>query len=398
MKLYFMKRQAVDYFKTNIGRLYVNYFQKDDNSWMEEEFGESPFSFIDEIPDFELASLADERSAGEIDLENCKIIYDNLKNFSESQASDERLWAGLCNHTFYKYMRRRYGYTTAVMKDKEKDSSAIMSRFFYASKAKVFSGAVTNVRSGFYRNSLAKCWWVGHATYDKANLINHFEMLDTLGANDLSTKINDIFYSNTFASNPTILRGICDSIKYYNERGRKLRMREELRPTLQYLNAVGGVSLLDALTSDEIRDIMIQRLDELMKGANEDIEVNQDDENDFDDNEDESVMDRSDDGLENNVEDYESSDTNDDKKDDNEQESENQKKPEYLTYGCYYKTYRQKDGKIIERHIPKKDSGDDQLLLIDKKMRGKQVGHKVYLSGSWYELVEFDWEDNYGGS
>ena len=51
MKIYFMKQAAIDFFKTNMERLYVNYYQKDDNSWMEEEFGEDPFVLFMDVQD-----------------------------------------------------------------------------------------------------------------------------------------------------------------------------------------------------------------------------------------------------------------------------------------------------------------------------------------------------------
>ena len=132
MKIYFMKREALNFLKANMDRLYTNYFQKDDNSWIEQEFGDNPFVFFMDVPNFELAPLSDDRSAGEIDLLNCKIIYENLKSLSESQASDERLWAGLCNGVFYKYLRRRHSYTTAGLKKKDTDVSGILSRFFFS--------------------------------------------------------------------------------------------------------------------------------------------------------------------------------------------------------------------------------------------------------------------------
>ena len=96
--------------------------------------------------EFELAEI-DAMSVGEVDFENCKILYNNLRSLSESQCSDERLWAGLCNGTFYDYMRKRYQYPTKQLKKKETDASAVISRFF-------FSGGT---RSGFFRNGLAKC-------------------------------------------------------------------------------------------------------------------------------------------------------------------------------------------------------------------------------------------------
>lgn len=388
MKLYFMKQKALNYFKVNMGRLYVNYFQKSDNTWMTDEFGENPFNYFIDVPDFELTSLTDDKTIGEIDFLNCKIIYENLKAFSESQASSERLWAGLCNGTFYNYLRKRYGYDNVGLKDRDKDCSGVVSRFF-------FSGGT---RGGFYRNAIAKCWWVGRATYDKTNITNHFEMLDALGANDLTTKISDIFYSNTFASNPVILRGICDALKFYNDRGIKLRMKEEIRPALQYLNAVGGATLLDVLTSEEIKNLIVKRISELLKGITNGIDIPVSDEDELENEIDEVAITSVDENEE-----LESNDTQDDQNfdnidfDDNGDENNGGvlEKPEFVTWGCYIKIKMEKNNKVLTYHIPLVSDTSRNLWGIEKRMLGKQVGHRIYHAGSWYELFEIGWEEDY---
>lgn len=131
-----------------------------------------------------------------------------------------------------------------------------------------------SVRSGFYRNALAKCWWVGRATFDKNNE-NHFERLDVIGANDLTTKISDIFYSNTFSSNPVILAGICDAIKYFNDRGQQLDEKTHIRAAMKYLNAVGGATLLDVLSEEEISKIVRLRIISILKGQSGDIDIDE---------------------------------------------------------------------------------------------------------------------------
>lgn len=386
MQIYFMKREALNYFKVNMERLYTNYFQKDDNLWMSEEFGENPFILFMEIPDFEMASLVDARTPGEIDHLNCKIIYENLKSLSESQASDERLWAGLCNGTFYKYMRKRYGYTNSGLKDKKKDASGIISRFYFAG----------GTRGGFYRNAIAKCWWVGRATYDKSNMLNHFQMLDDLGANDLSSKVSDIFYSNTFASNPVILKGICDALKFYKNYGIKLRMKEEIRPAMRYLNVVGGAILLDVLSSDDIKDIVIKRISEILKGEVLDfnIETNDEDEleEDREDNTIDSLKDTEMESKKESLDDANSFDVNFFEEDNSESLIAN---PEFVTRGCYIKIRKEKENKIIIYHIPLEDDKRRNLWKIEERMLGKQVGHRIYLAGSWYELIEFGWEEEF---
>lgn len=253
MKLYFMKQSALDYITANIKTLYINYYREKTNQWIYDLFDYDPFEEFMEVPDFELAVITNKR--GELELENCRILYSKLINVSESQASDERLWAGLCNKTFYDYVRKRWDYDHLQLRDAKKDSEPILSRFF-------FKGGVSG---GKFRNTLAKCWWVGHGVYQYKE-DNKFALLDALGAEDFSTKVTDIFYSYTFASNFTIVSGIIKGWKEMIDKGYKLPTRNYLRPTLQYINALGGGILLDMFDENEIQKITVDYITFLYEG------------------------------------------------------------------------------------------------------------------------------------
>jgi len=257
MKLYIMKREALEVLKDNLPLIYAKYFTEPTNKWIEEIYGDNPFIEFKDVPEFGLAPLDAELSKGEIDVRNCKILYEKLMFLSESQACDERLWAGLTHSTFYDYMRRRWGYGYGKKpKTAEKEAGEIRSRFFYQGTG----------RGGFYRNTLSKCWWVGHNTYDPDNAINHFEKLDIIGSNDISTKISDIFRNNTFASNPYIFTAIVNALKYFKDENKVLQAQTHIRPALQYLNAVGGAVIIDCLDQDEITDIFINAVESIMQG------------------------------------------------------------------------------------------------------------------------------------
>ena len=253
MKIYFMKRSALDYIKHNIQSLYKNYYQFDSPDWIYDLFDYDPFEVFGEVEDFELAAL--DQPAGEIDLQNCKILYSKLNQLSDSQASDERLWAGLTNKTFYSYMRKRWQYAKRHLKKTADDSSAILLRYFYKSSG----------RSGMFRNTLARCWWVGRLTYSE-KYVNHWELLDAIGSEDIISKISDIFYSNTYSSNSEILEGFCQGLKFFRDRNVYVSSRDHIRPTAQYLNAVGGGALLDMFSTEEIKNMVIERLGGLIKG------------------------------------------------------------------------------------------------------------------------------------
>lgn len=274
MKLYIMKKEALDVLKSNLSLFYGKYYTESTNRWIADICGEDPFIEFKEIPDFKLANLDSDLTPGEIDLYNCKIIYEKLSFLSESQASDERLWAGLCNSTFYEYMRKRwkYGYG-AKPKSAEKESGAIQTRFFYKGTG----------RSAFYRNTLAKCWWVGHNTYDPTNTTNHFENLDVIGSNDLNSKITEFFHNYTFSSNPEVLLAIIDSLRIFIEEGKKLMVKEHIRPALQYLNAVGGSVVLDCIDREEITDIFTNAVTAIMQGDTPTLNLNNNNEETEDD-------------------------------------------------------------------------------------------------------------------
>ena len=416
MKLFFMKQDAVDFMKHNMERLYTHYFQDNDNSWTEQEYGSNPFAEFMDVPDFELSDI-ESGTIGEVDFGNCKILYNNLRMLSESQCSDERLWAGLCNGTFYDYVRRRYQYDKKQLKKKETDASAVISRFF-------FSGGG---RSGFYRNVLSKCWWVGRATFDKA-ADNHFAKLDIIGSADLTTKISDIFYSNTFSSNPVILNGICDALKFFAYRGQTLDEKTHIRAAMQYLNAVGGATLLDALSEDDISRIMITRISAILKGQAVDIDVDESEEDqlfeeiDEDLEEAEMTLQEEEDEYDeasDSDEEYEFDEDSDDEFDDEEnQEDEDVEEsvtensaesqsltwfdmpeeedvlpaPDYITYGCWVKVLRDEDNKELDYHIPLKDDKTTKWYEIMRRMMGQQKGFRMFLSGKHYVVTDFGWE------
>lgn len=243
-----MKQSALDFMKTNMGALYDNYYRYDTEEWILDQFNYDPFEVFADVPDFELAELSN-RTPGEADLRNCILLYSHLNNLSDSAAADERLWAGLCNRTFYPYLRQRWKYAQKRLKKPQEDASAILTRFFYR----------TSGRSGMYRNTLARCWWTGRLTYEPESG-DPWELLDAIGAEDFLSRVNDIFYSNTFSSNAEILKGFCMGLKYFRDHKIHITTKEYIRPTAQYLNALGGALLLDMFSAEEIRKLVIDRI------------------------------------------------------------------------------------------------------------------------------------------
>lgn len=363
MKLYFMKQSALDYMKANIGVLYKNYYQFDSYEWIEELFDYDPFEVFDTVPDFELANTNQEK--GEIDFQNCKILSLNL-HLTESQASDERLWAGLCNKTFYSYMRNRWEYGKKHLKNSSKDADDIMSRYYFKKTG----------RSGMFRNTLARCWWTGHLTYSE-KYDNHWELLDAIGANDIVSKIGNIFYSNTYSSNSVILEGFCQGLKYFRDRGTYVSAMNHIRPTAQYLNAVGGGVLLDIFSEEEIKNMVVQRIGTLIKGG--DIGLA---ETDLDDNDQLLDEDEDNDAEEVNVDCAEFKDSLE-----ISTKLDLEKVLGKLTeveYGCKVHIHKMPEDDSYIHPMPLMG---EKLNLLEQRLLGKPVGATVKIGQSEYEIV-----------
>ena len=68
MKLYIMKREALETLKANLESVYGKYYTEKNNKWIEDICGENPFVEFKEVNDFALADLNSDLTPGEIDL------------------------------------------------------------------------------------------------------------------------------------------------------------------------------------------------------------------------------------------------------------------------------------------------------------------------------------------
>ena len=153
MKLQFVCYDNIDVIKSNLDS-WVNKFKQPSSDWLSEELNQPLFSDtkFKEIKDFSLDMSADPKKAFLTEAENAIRVYSNLKFLTDSQASDERLWAGLCLGPFWTYVQYRWGI------DQKCTVSAVKDHFFFGQKAG---------RRSLTRNALSRLWWIGRLTYDE---------------------------------------------------------------------------------------------------------------------------------------------------------------------------------------------------------------------------------------
>lgn len=170
------------------------------------------------------------------DFENSKLMYTYYKNLTESQASDERFWAGLAiEEKNYEYLKYRW-------KD---DDKTIRYRVVYHAGGK----------RGFMYHGLARLWWFAHITYDES-LDNPFELTEFCFKHPHI--LEKMLYRN-YSNSKKVRNGIIKAVKKYEEDGGiyKIQFLDKL---FNHFSALSGVHILDAFSEKEIEEIAVNQL------------------------------------------------------------------------------------------------------------------------------------------
>lgn len=170
------------------------------------------------------------------DFENMKILYDSLKELTDSQAGDERIWAGLSHTYCWDYMQSRW----PLPEEKEKWNSHVLNNYFFWNSTKAP-----------FLNGISRLWWYARYTYD-SSLDDPYELTKYICENDINGKIFPLV-SCKFASNKNVFRNVIKSIKDYEETNETKLSREEFNQVKAYLNRLSGKVLLDILDEKDIK-------------------------------------------------------------------------------------------------------------------------------------------------
>ena len=243
MKLYFMKEDALANFKGNV-EYNLAYYTQPDNSWILEKYPNEPL-----LPcKFEIADLTMDMSAEKpeaTDCNNVKIIYEALKNMSNTQATDERFWAGLSHGILWDYMQYRCKFNQENI-----NIDAVLNNYFFNQ----------SLAKSLARNCISRLWWIGRLLYNVNNEDPYFALnFLRIGFND---KIRDLF-DYRFARNGVICQNLMIALMRIEDVICSRITREQYREILQFLNRLGGVVLLDYLSGEELQDKIIEHYFEI---------------------------------------------------------------------------------------------------------------------------------------
>jgi hypothetical protein len=230
MKLTFLDEDSLLALKSNLSQI-VSKFSSPDSEWITEYFGRSPFADTKyAIEDFSLDMSQEKPFLTEF--ENVQRIYNRLNFLSDSQASDERLWAGLCMNHFWKYTQYRWDIIEKCTFD------SVKQHFFFGFGA----------RRSLTRNAVSRLWWIGRLTYDSTRK-DPFELTRFVCEN--ADYIMHILERNT-SNNPMITRAFISAVIDVRNEGCPINT-DIVGALSKYLNLLGGTYILDCLEEKHIR-------------------------------------------------------------------------------------------------------------------------------------------------
>lgn len=243
MRLTYLSQEAIDDIKINYSK-YKKYFKEESNDWFLECFKKNGWMHESRIQ-CENIELNMDENYNVSDRKNVEILYEALRDLCPSIASDERLWAGMLFCQFWNYVK--YRRKEELENGTERD---VLNSFFY----------MRGIKRSCFMNCLSRLWWTGYLLYDSSSN-EHYKAVDLISEAAYSSNIV-LLSSNNFVSNKKLVLGVLDCISSRKQAGEKIG-RYHFVEVNKYINCIGGVSLLDSMTREEVRDLANRRLNKL---------------------------------------------------------------------------------------------------------------------------------------
>ena len=256
MRVKYLTDKAYETLMDNIAVDKDKYLQ--DNVWLPKYFDGKEFckeSRIDVVP----ITLHMDGDKNASDLVNTRYVFDAFGEMTPQQASNPYLWSYLSMVDFWQYSKWRWGRNM----DEEKAEDEIIEGEALAQGESKRSVNIkqrylcTSSRIGLLRNSLSRLWWYGYLSYNPDSQSHKYDLTKLLlSQSDLCQSIVE----RNFSMNRNITFGILSAIQEINddpvldnvERSKKTG-EYEWRDLCKYINRFGAVTLLDSLTSDEVK-------------------------------------------------------------------------------------------------------------------------------------------------
>jgi Family of unknown function (DUF6339) len=244
-KAYFLRDSHLERLRQNIGPNSKKYCS--DEPWLSGYFGEEAWQLQSNIEMPEDTILTLPASKTEVfDLENTQTIFTALRHLTPVQAADERLWAYLSHVTYWEYMRKRW---PAEQYTNRRFGENIQDRYCFMSDRP----------RALIRNGIARLWWYGYSTYDETRN-DPFELTAVLLKN---LDVTQSILERAFSRNRTVTHAVLSVLLEREKAGKPFYARDSVRDLAKYLVRIGGVTIIDALSFGDIRDLVVRKVDQL---------------------------------------------------------------------------------------------------------------------------------------
>jgi hypothetical protein len=222
-------------------------YYKGDAEFVSSMFEQEKWSIPTRIYTLQEMKLQEPSGSQKYDLANTKIVYEALKHMTPLQASDERLWVYLSHVTFWKYMRSRWGLT-----DNNDNPAGYVGEHYFVAGSR---------GRALLRNGISRLWWYGYLTYDNSR-DNKYELTELLLSKlDITQQLLERSFSRSRKVSTAVLSSILELDDTNREKAVK---RQTFRNLMIYINYRGGVSVLDAMSEEDIRSMIIEAYDRLL--------------------------------------------------------------------------------------------------------------------------------------
>jgi hypothetical protein len=212
---------------------------RSDEPWVDSVPGGKSSSIVTTIEPLEALALRMPDGEDLKDIENAIRVHRALSFLTPLQAREPRLWTRLTHVECWDYMRKRWD-VERFGKDKGKAERFILSRYFIAQ---------TQSRS-LLRNGLSRLWWYGHVTHDPERENPYALTGVLLSTLDITQQIMERNFGRIEHVRTGFLEFLLRNKKKLLGPGNKKRWY--IRQLAIYLNLLGGVTLLDALSRTDV--------------------------------------------------------------------------------------------------------------------------------------------------
>lgn len=191
-----------------------------------------------EVDETKLSELRAPSDGKYYEVQNCRVIYEALKNLSPYEARDERFWAYLTHTFLLEHARARWPIPT----DDEVAIKHISKHFFGRDKRQIERD---NVGS--------RLWWMAHLC-SRVQSMQHEDALEAfLFRSDVRANLVE---RPTTSQCSELFGSILGKLALSLNGGKHLFERATFRKLMMEINSVGGYKLLDCLPKAQVDEII----------------------------------------------------------------------------------------------------------------------------------------------